>query len=601
MLDGRIYRTGLIIAVLALVVLAFSLRNQPAGLNPTIAPDAFNGRDALTQVNALAAADPAPAPGSIDDDNLATAVRQNLAGAGFTVSTNTFAAQTVAGTRTVENVVGVRPGMKSGSIVLVAPRDGRGGPDGLSGTATLLELARDLSGETLNRSVVLASISGTQGGAGVLQLARTLPQPVDAVLVLGDLGRAHARPPVVIPWTAGQAVAPPQLRNTVASALAAQTPFTASGIGLGGQFAHLAVPFSPGPQGPLGARGIPAIDLTLSGEAGRPTAAPVDPATLTDMGRAALEMISALDNGPAVAAPSAYLILDGKVVPSWGLALFALGLLVPVALTTIDAVARARRRGYLVGRSVTVVLAAALPFLAAVVVVLIARLAGLVSTAPPGPVDPGAIPLGGGGVAAIVVAALAMAGGGVAAAVAARRMTPARRPRHRPSARPGARAAAAEDTSGTEGVVVGLLVVACALTFLVWLGNPYAALLLMPALHLWLVALNPDLRLPPAARAGLVLLGVAPVAIVIFYYANGLGYGPIGVAWQAVLLIAGHGVGLVAALVWSVALGCLLSAAALGLRLGRRPEPEPAPVTVRGPITYAGPGSLGGTKSALRR
>jgi hypothetical protein len=33
----------------------------------------------------------------------------------------------------------------------------------------------------------------------------------------------------------------------------------------------------------------------------------------------------------------------------------------------------------------------------------------------------------------------------------------------------------------------------------------------------------------------------------------------------------------------------------------REPRAEPVPVTVRGPITYAGPGSLGGTKSALRR
>jgi hypothetical protein len=34
----------------------------------------------------------------------------------------------------------------------------------------------------------------------------------------------------------------------------------------------------------------------------------------------------------------------------------------------------------------------------------------------------------------------------------------------------------------------------------------------------------------------------------------------------------------------------------------RRPEDEgPQDVTVRGPVSYAGPGSLGGTESALRR
>jgi hypothetical protein len=73
------------------------------------------------------------------------------------------------------------------------------------------------------------------------------------------------------------------------------------------------------------------------------------------------------------------------------------------------------------------------------------------------------------------------------------------------------------------------------------------------------------------------------------------------VAWNVLLLIAGGHVSLVAALVWSVVLGCSLAAVSIGVRSVRRPRPEDAPVTVRGPITYAGPGSLGGTESALRR
>ena len=58
--------------------------------------------------------------------------------------------------------------MASGSIVIVAHRDARGSPAlaGLSGTATLMELARDLSGETLNRTIVLASTSGSAGNGG---------------------------------------------------------------------------------------------------------------------------------------------------------------------------------------------------------------------------------------------------------------------------------------------------------------------------------------------------------------------------------------------------------------------------------------------------
>ena len=51
----------------------------------------------------------------------------------------------------------------------------------------------------------------------------------------------------------------------------------------------------------------------------------------------------------------------------------------------------------------------------------------------------------------------------------------------------------------------------------------------------------------------------------------------------------------------SYLLGCLLSAATLSLLVARRSRKVAMPVTVRGPVTYAGPGSLGGTKSALRR
>ena len=49
-------------------------------------------------------------------------------------------------------------------------------------------------------------------------------------------------------------------------------------------------------------------------------------------------------------------------------------------------------------------------------------------------------------------------------------------------------------------------------------------------------------------------------------------------------------------------LGCVASVAVIVRRAERRAGPEePRPVTVRGPVTYAGPGSLGGTESALRR
>jgi hypothetical protein len=56
---------------------------------------------------------------------------------------------------------------------------------------------------------------------------------------------------------------------------------------------------------------------------------------------------------------------------------------------------------------------------------------------------------------------------------------------------------------------------------------------------------------------------------------------------------------------WSVVLGCMATATAVVVMAARRPAPAAnaakATASLRGPIGYAGPGSLGGTKSAIRR
>jgi hypothetical protein len=593
MLDPRIYRTGLIIAALALVVLAFSLTDQQTALSPTLAPSAFNGQNVYNEMTTVARLDPSRRPGSDGDQSLAVTVRNTLNHYGFDPTVDTFSGRTVDGTVPLENVVGVRPGTESGSIVIVAPRDALGSPAtaSLSGTATLMELARNLEGETLHRSVVLASTSGSQGTAGAIRLAANLAGPVDAVLVLGDLASAHVQQPVILPWSTRQAVAPTALRNTVASALAAQTSLSDSFTGLGGQFAHLAFPFTLGQQAPFGARGIAAVELSLSGEQGPAADATVmDPTQLTAVGRAVLTTISALDSATALPPPSAYLLLGGKVVPGWAISLFVLSLLVPVLLTTIDGVARARRRGHIIWRSLTVILAAAVPFMLLVGIVVLARLIGVIKVAPPGPVAAGAIPLGSGGAALLIVMALILMAGSVGVLALARRLPTRTRTSRR-----------APEGLGSDGALAGLLVVMCLITFAIWLTNPFAAFLLIPALHLWLWAISPDMRVPVPLRLVLIAIGIAPAVLVVAYYANELGYGPINVVWEMVLLLAGHGVSIAAALEWSVVLGCLLSALTLSLLAARGSRAVPVPVTVRGPVTYAGPGSLGGTKSALRR
>ncbi|MGH2914656.1 MAG: hypothetical protein ACRDMX_06690 [Solirubrobacteraceae bacterium] len=581
MLDPRIYRTGLIVAALALVVLAFSLSNQQPALGTTLSPAVFDGSNVVSTVGSIDAADPIRSPGSAGENALADQVVSKLGSYGFQVSTDTFSGVTVDGSRTLENVTGVRPGLDSGSIVIVAPRDAPGAV-GASGTAMLIELARDLQGETLHRTVVLASVSGAAGAAGTARLASTLAGPVDAVIVLGDVASAHVRQPIVIPWSSEHAVAPPLLRNTLAAALRSQASLGAGSSGLGAQFARLAFPFTLGQQAPFAARGIPAVELSLSGERGPAPDAPLaSVGRITGVGHAVLSTISALDGGAAAPAPSAYVLLAGKVVPGWAIALFVIALLVPILMTTVDGVARARRRGHEMWRSLALVLAAATPFLSAVLIVLAGSLLGAIGTAPSGPVAPGAVGLHQAGIEVLVLAAVAILAVGAAIQRLAKRL------------RVGLR--------GPEGATAATLVVLCAVTFAIWLRNPFAALLLAPALHVWLAAVNPDLRLGPLPRLALVAAGLAPTALVAFYYANAFGYSPSAAAWQAALLIAGHSVGPLAALEWSIVGGGVLSVVVLAARAARAGGVQPAPVTVRGPGNYAGPGSLGGTESALRR
>jgi hypothetical protein len=155
---------------------------------------------------------------------------------------------------------------------------------------------------------------------------------------------------------------------------------------------------------------------------------------------------------------------------------------------------------------------------------------------------------------------------------------------------------------GGPGAGAALLLVLCAVSLSIWLVNPFAAALLIPALHLWLWAAGSARRLPRALTVALLVGGlVAPILAVLFYVEE-LGLGITQAAWSAVLLVAGGGLGLRAAFEWSIVLGCAASMTLIAIRALRQPRSAPAqPVTVRGPVSYAGPGSLGGTESALRR
>jgi hypothetical protein len=132
--------------------------------------------------------------------------------------------------------------------------------------------------------------------------------------------------------------------------------------------------------------------------------------------------------------------------------------------------------------------------------------------------------------------------------------------------------------------------------------NPYAGLVMAPAAHLWMLATLVDPHPGRRGRLALVAGGLLPPALVAVYYLFRLSMDPLTGAWYLSLLVTGHAVGLITALIGCVLLGVLASVAAIS----RATQDEPAQPREQGPAVYgpgahAGPGSLGGTRSALRR
>jgi hypothetical protein len=612
MLDPRIYRTGLMVVLVTVIVVAFSLGNQASPLSTTLVPDAFDGDAAYATMQSLARQYPDRPPGSAADGKIADFVAETLSHAGLLVQRSEFQAQTVDGPRTLQNVVGTLAGTSPGTIVVVAHRDDvrarpSGSPADLSGTAVLLELAAVLSQQTQQRSIVLASTSGQVGAAGAAQLARTVPGPVDAVIVLGDLGGTDVRSPSVVPWSDSQLVAPAVLRNTIAAAVSQQAGVKVVDESLGGQFLHLAFPLAGTEQSPFVGGGQPAVLVSASGARGPAIDEPASPATINDFGRAILESVSALEAGPTVPRPTSYLRWSGKLVPAWAVRLLVLALIVPVLVATIDGLARARRRGHRVMRRVIWVLSGCLPFVLAVLAIVGLRAVGAIDAAPPGPVGGDALTLAGRGVAILGGLACLIAGGLVIRWRVGRHLWPGEaapvEPPANGHARTRPRRATIPDDPASPGAAVALMLVLCAVALVIWVTNPFAAALLVPALHLWMWIVGPQRR--PAAPWAVLLFvaGLVPGILAAVYYAASLGLGAAPAAWNAVLMLAGGSVSVMSAIEWSVVLGCVISLATMILRIARQPRQDPAdlPITVRGPITYAGPGSLGGTRSALRR
>ncbi|HEU0251292.1 MAG TPA: M28 family peptidase [Solirubrobacteraceae bacterium] len=590
MFDGRIYRAALAPLLLVVVIVGFSLTGAAAPLHSTLAPDAFDGGRAYATLRQLLSAYPDRKPGSAGDQGLAADVAGSLrglagaAGGGFRVSTHSFSARTAEGQRTLTDVIAVRPG-SSGErpIAIIAHRDAvqRGSAAELSGTAALLELARVFAQSETKRTVVLVSTSGgSEGNAGAAYYAAHLRTAPDAAIVLGDLAGDRAHKPFVLSFSSGTATAPGTLQRTLQGTISQEVGTDPGSVGLSAQVAQLAQPLALGEQAPLNDAAIPAVTVQVSGPRGPVTGTLVSESRLSNFGRAVLAAIYALDEGPDIAhAPSTRLELGARALPEWAIRLLVLAALLAPLVVCVDAFARLRRRRAPLARGLLWGLCGALPFLVAALFVAALGALGILS-APSAELSVTGISAVAGAPVALVATLLVLGAMTLARPALLRRFGFASRPD--------------PDATGLSAMLVLL-----AVALLAWLIDPFAGLLLVPAAHLGLLAADSRPRALSLLALGVALL---PLAALLFVVARELGLAPIALAESVILALAGGQLGLFSALLWSLALGSLFSLLALVLadRGSERVEPlERLEISTRGPLSYAGPGSLGGTESAL--
>ncbi len=614
MLNAALYRAAFLPFAAALAIAAFSLTSRPAPLTSGLAPDAFQGRQALAETEQLAAEYPQRSPGSAGDEKLAAHVASVIEGlgsaarGGFSVRTVRAREDTLAGERVLATVIAQRPGSTAESpIVILAHRDStdrgstesRGAAAQLSGTGALIELARVFAARETKRTIVLVSTSGGSGGdagAGDL-LGGALGGGPDATIVLGDLASAaSAGTPIVVPYSDSYGQAPDELQRTLLAAIAAEASLHPPLPSTIGQLAHYVFPLAAGEEGVLNAGGAPSVLVQVSGEREPPAKTALSAERIEGLGRAVLGALDALDAAPDIeSTPQNGLVLAHQIVPAWALRLLILTLLIPPAVVLIDGLARARRRGEPLARWAALTGICALPFFVAA---LFARLLGAIGAipAPIAPVLGSALSFGGEAFTAVLACIAVFGLVWLALPPLARRLglvVPLD---------PSAENAQRSDAAGIATLLMLLIVAVIA-----WVFDPYTALVIVPALHLLLPIASPERRPRPLAGLALIALALVPLALLMFFYAHEFGYGTGLFAWSAVLLLAGGHVGLLAAALWSICGGCLVAIA----RLALTPPADPVgggndfdqrgEITIRGPLSYAGPGSLGGTRSALRR
>lgn len=545
MIDFRLYRLAFIPALIAVGVVMFSLEGAPDALQPGTLRGEFDGARAAALERQIVNAAPDRTPGSDGDNHVADIVAEHLkeipTGA---VSEQRYAASYDGEDVTLRNVLLTLPGTTDDTVVVVAARDAARSPAAASSAAAtgiLIELANTFR-ISHRLTYVLASVSGAEAGAaGVRQLIENLPQPADvaAMVVISQPGAAHTRQPFVVSSSTNTASASSQLVETAALAISQQVGRPAGGPGALTQLARLAIPSGLGDQAPLIGEGFDAIAISSAGErpldSGDDQPDDVSPGSIDAFGRSVQSTIGAIDfaTSSPVHGPGTYVRVGSNLIPGWALAALALALLLPAAVAAGDLCARVARRdlGFVPG--LIWAAACALPFIGALAVFYALALVGLVPR-PDFPFDPGLYGLGARG--AVTFAAMLLVLAGSILLLRQRNIT--------------ARAA-------PEGAFAACAAIAVAALLVVWIVNPYLALLLTPTAHVWLLAAQPG-RWAQARTAIASLVALVGFAAALAAVAAALDLGS-SAPWTFALMVADGQIGLIETLA-----GCMLAGALAG-------------------------------------
>jgi hypothetical protein len=567
--NGRLYRASLLVVVLPVLLVAFASSRTGVLAAPTLPPN-FDGPGAQALATELAMSYPDRFPGSAGALGAADWLRTQFRGFGLPVSSDAWTERIPGSDETkLENIWAVVPGQSRDAIVVMAHRDdtgvGPGANDNASGTAALVELARGYAAtgaaggsavRPFHTLVFLSTDGGATGGLGAARFARRRPFPVDGVVNLSAIAGRGA-PRLLLSGDSAHSSSA-LLVSTAAKRISEQTGRTARRPSVLAQLIDLGFPFTLGEQGPFVARGVPAVTVTTGGE--RPPSSftdrpkDLDLAHLTQLGRAAQELVGSLDQGLELGRGTPGLVwAGGRAVRGWAIELLLISLLVPFFVVVVDLLAHTRRRRIRIAPAFRSLASRLAFWVFAGIVFALFGLAGAWPQGPARPPNPATQAAGDWAVLPLLLLVGVIAAGWL---VSRQRLV-----RRRP-------VSLEEDLAGSVAALLGCGTVA----LLVLATNPYALLFCLPALHAWLWL--PQVRTRSAVRRTLVfaigLIGpLLPLLSLAFRF--GLGF---DAPWYLLELVSLRYVTPVAVVIALVGVAC---AAQLAMVAAGRYAPYPRP------------------------